>query len=176
MLGVSAIFTLAGMLVVLAVAWMTLQGMFRAASPSVWAGRYRGETYVHFAWQELGRGLFLGYLFALGLTPITAFFFLGASGNNVFWQDFFFNCLINWGLGAIAIYLIQLVPGMAGYLRYRQEAGARRTGLSLYLQFLIVATMSAPLVYILVRYLLPPAGQIFRVLVETLQLYIKIVL
>jgi hypothetical protein len=176
MLGVSAVFTFAGMLVVLAVLWMTARGAYRAASPAIWADRYQGETYVHFAWQELGRGLFLGYLFALGLTPTTAFFFLGSSGNNVFWQDFFFNCLINWGVGAIAIYLIQLLPGISGFLRYMQQTGGPRSGLSIYLQFLIVAAMSAPLVYVFIVYLLPPAGQIFRVLIETLLLYFKIVL
>jgi hypothetical protein len=168
------VFTLTGALVVLGVVIAGLRGALRAASPDHWAERYGGETYVHFAWQVLGRGLFLGYVFTLGLSPMAAAFFSGGKG---FWREFFFLTLINWAVGAIVIYLLTLTPGLLGYLGYRRDAraqGTRTGGLPVYLQVLIVVILSAPLVYILIALLLPPAREFFRIIINTAWLYAQI--
>jgi len=169
---VSAAFTLAGGILVLVVLYLALRGAVRAASPAVWATRSERETYVSFAWQELGRGLFLGYLFTLGLSPVTAFFFLGQPG---FWRSFLFLSLINWGLGAIAIYFLQILPGFRGYLlRKRDKSAAERISFSG--QILIVLAISAPLAWAFFALLLPPAHEFFQILVETWLLYTRIIL
>jgi hypothetical protein len=169
---VSAVFTLAGGILVLVVLFLTVRRAIRVANPELWASRYERETYVSFAWQELGRGLFLGYLFALGLSPVAAFFFLG---QDEFWRNFLFLSLINWGLGAIAIYFIQLLPGFRGYVLRKREQNAL-AGVSLYGQILIVTAISAPLAWAFFTLLLPPAHEFFQILVETWVLYTRIIL
>jgi len=167
---VSAAFTFAGAILVLVVVALTLRGALRAASPDAWAQLYQRESYVSFAWRELGRGLFLGYLFTLGLSPVTAFFFLGHEG---FWRSFLFLSLINWGLAAIAIYFLQVLPGFRGYLARRRQGASRAPLLG---QILIVTALSAPLAWAFFALLLPPAHEFFRILIETWLLYMHIVL
>jgi hypothetical protein len=167
---VSAVFTFAGGILVLAVIIQTLRSAFRAASPQSWARHYARETYVSFAWRELGRGLFLGYLYTLGLSPVTAFFFLG---QEAFWRSFLYLSLINWGLSAIAIYFALLLPGFHGYLKRRAQT---QTHVPLLGQVLIVGAMSAPLAWAFFALLLPPAHEFFRILIETWLLYTRIIL
>ena len=169
---VSAVFTFAGGILVLVVIYLTLRGAWRVASPEIWAKRYERDTFVSFAWQELGRGLFLGYLFTLGLSPVTAFFFLG---REEFWRNFLFLSLINWGLGAIAIYFVQLFPGFRGYVVRKRMDGVLK-GVNLYGQILIVTAMSAPLAWAFFALLLPPAHEFFQIMVETWLLYTRIIM
>lgn len=169
---VSAIFTLLGGILVLAVVYVTLRGALHVARPETWETRYERETYVSFAWQELGRGLFLGYLVTLGLSPVTAFFFLG---QEEFWTSFAYLSLINWGLAAIAIYFMQLLPGFRGYLLRKRKQGALE-GVSLYGQILVVTAMSVPLAWAFYALLLPPAHEFFQILVETWLLYTRIIM
>jgi hypothetical protein len=64
-----------------------------------------------------------------------------------------------------------------GYLGYRRDAraqGTRTGGLPVYLQVLIVVILSAPLVYILIALLLPPAREFFRIIINTAWLYAQI--
>ena len=167
---VSAIFTAAGGLIVLVVLYLTLRGAWQAASPKVWATRYVRDTFVSFAWQELGRGLFLGYLFALGVSPVAAFFFLGQPD---FWRSFGFLSLINWGLGAVVIYFVQLLPGLRGYVLHKRNDGAKA---NLPGQLLVVTAISAPIAWAFFALLLPPGHEFFRIAIETWLLYTRIVL
>jgi len=55
-------------------------------------------------------------------------------------------------------------------VRYHQTA--RDIGsLNAFTQFAVVLVMSAPLGYVLVRFLLPPADQVFTILVETMRFH-----
>jgi hypothetical protein len=161
---VSAIFTAAGGLIVLVVLYLTLRGAWLAASPKVWATRYVRDTYVSFAWAELGRGLFLGYLFALGLSPMSTMFLLG---QEQFWPSFALLFLIIWGFGASVVYFVQLLPGFRGYVRHRQAKG-ESVGASVYGQILIVILMTGVLAWVFVAFLLPPALAFFQGLYNSL--------
>lgn len=165
-----AAFTAAGAVLVLIVLIMTIRGAFRVAGKAFWAQRSERETYVAFAWQEVGRGIFLGYFFALGISPVIEFFF---DGQSQFWQKFFLLMGINWIFAAIVIYLSHLIPGFRGYV-LRERTRSAEVGVGLFGQVLIVTAMSLPLIWILVYFLLPPASEFFGILFETWRLYWRI--
>lgn len=132
-----------------------------------WIERTEKMSFISFAWGELGRGLFQGYLLALGMSPLTAFFFLG---QKDFWVNFAFFTGLVWALGAILVYFWSVMCGVVGFVRYHQQARDIGTFYA-FTQFLVVTAMSAPLGYILVTFLLPPADQVFTILVETMRFH-----
>jgi hypothetical protein len=163
-LWVSAIFDAAGGILVLVTLFLTLRAAIRASSPKVWASVYARETYVSFAWRELGRALFLGYLFALGLSPMSAAFLLG---QEPFWSSFALLSLIVWGVGTSVAFFLQLLPGFLGYVRYQQVNGTR-VGASLYGQVLVVMALTGVLAWAFIWLLLPPALAFFQVVLNYL--------
>lgn len=167
---ISAVFAFAGVVVVLVAIGLAIANAVRAAQPSTWSTRWVHATYVSFAWQELGRGIFFGYLLALGMSPLTAFFFLG---RDDFWNNFAVFSLLIWATSAIVFYFAMILPGLLGYVLNRRANG-RLGEWGLYVQILVVLVLSAPLVYALQTFLLPPADQVISILLETWRLYSRL--
>ena len=166
---VSAAFVCVGVCVALLAIGLTLLSAVRATSPENWPEGSKA-TYITFAWQELGRGVFFGYLFTLGLVPVTAFFFLGQAN---FWSNFGFFCGLIWASAAIMSYFTMVLPGVVGYWRHRRSQIKGRDW-SFAGQILLVAGLSAPMGYALKYFLLPPADQVLDLLVATFKLYSRV--
>lgn len=167
---ISAAFVCIGLaLAVLAVA-MTLMSAVRAASVETWRSQWLTSSYVTFAWQELGRGVFFGYLFMLGLVPLTAFFFLGQSD---FWSNFLFFSALIWAAAAITSYFVMVLPGIIGYGR-RRRSEIKGRDWSFLGQVVLVLALSAPFGYALKTFLLPPTDQVLNILVATFKLYTRV--
>ncbi len=167
---ISAAFVALGVGVALFAVGLTLLCAVRAASPQSWQDHWDKASYITFAWQELGRGVFFGYLFMLGMVPLTAFFFLG---HAFFWNNFLFFSALIWGAAAILMYFIMVVPGIVGYWLHRRAQG--KTGdLGMYVQVALVLALSAPFGYTLKTFLLPPTDQVFDLLVQTWKMYSKV--
>jgi len=146
---------------------LALMHAVHVGSQGHWIHKPERMSFIAFAWGELGRGLFHGYMLTLGMSPLTAFFFLG---QEHFWLNFAFFTGLVWALGAILMYFWSVLCGVVGFVRYHQTA--RDIGsLNAFTQFAVVLVMSAPLGYVLVRFLLPPADQVFTILVETMRFH-----
>lgn len=167
---ISAAFVCVGVIVSVIAIGLTLNNAIRATRLSTWCETWHASNYVTFAWQELGRGVFFGYLFMLGLTPVTAFFFLGQPD---FWNNFLFFSALIWAASGIVSYFVMVVPGVIGYgLRRREEIKGRDWGLAG--QILLVFFLSAPFGYALKTFLLPPTDQVLHILVATFKLYTQV--
>jgi hypothetical protein len=166
----SVLVALMGLVLIVSATGLALANVVRALRPVNWATRWANESFVTFAWQEFGRGLFFGYLFALGMSPMTAFVFLDRDG---FWENFVFGSVALWAGMAILIYFAIVIAGFFGFAIHRGVS--RKLGTwSLYSQVLIVSVLSAPLGYLLLTVLLPPVHNVFSLLVETWHLYSKL--
>lgn len=166
----SAILIAIGIMLVVAALAMALTNTVQAIRPASWGTRWAEETYVSFAWLELGRALFFGYLLALGLSPLTALIFIDRAS---FWSNFFFGYALIWGASAIVFYFAIVLAGFVGYALHRGTSGQVGT-LSLYGQVFIVTIMSAPLAVLLWAALLPPVREVVALLIETWRLYTRV--
>lgn len=166
----SVIVAVVGLVLIVSATGLAIANIVQALRPANWATRWANETFVTFAWQEFGRGLFFGYLFALGMSPMTAFIFLDREG---FWRNFAFGSIALWGGMAILIYFAIIIAGFFGFTIHRGVS--RKLGTwGLYSQVAIVAALSAPLAYLLLTVLLPPVNNVFDLLVQTWQLYARL--
>ena len=164
---VSALVAGIGVLLMVGTLMLALMHAVHVGSQGHWIHKPERMSFIAFAWGELGRGLFHGYMLTLGMSPLTAFFFLG---QEHFWLNFAFFTGLVWALGAILMYFWSVLCGVVGFVRYHQTA--RDIGsLNAFTQFAVVLVMSAPLGYVLVRFLLPPADQVFTILVETMRFH-----
>ncbi len=166
----SVIVAAVGLMLVVSATGLAIANIIQAIRPANWGTRWADETFVTFAWQELGRGLFFGYLFALGMSPMTAFIFLDREN---FWRNFTFGSIALWGGTAILIYFAIVIAGFFGFAVHRGVS--RKLGTwGLYSQALIVATLSAPLAYLLLTVLLPPVHDVLALLVQTWHIYARL--
>lgn len=164
---VSALVGGLGLALMAATAVLGLLHAVHVGSQGHWVQKPDKMSFIAFAWGELGRGLFHGYLLALGMSPLTAFFFLG---QQHFWISFAFFTGLVWALGAIVMYFWTVLCGVVGFVRYHKQA-QEIGSLNAFTQFAVVLLMSAPLGYVLVRFLLPPADQVITILVETMRFH-----
>jgi hypothetical protein len=166
----SAIVAVVGLMLIVSAAGLAIANVIQALRPTNWGARWANETFVTFAWQELGRGFFCGYLFALGMTPMTASIFLD---RESFWRNFAFGSLALWGGTAILVYFAIVIAGFFGFAVHRGVSGKLGTW-GLYSQAIIVATLSAPLGFLLWKVLLPPVHDVLALVVQTWQLYARL--
>jgi hypothetical protein len=166
----SVVVTVVGLILVISAIAIAIANVVQALRPTNWGTRWANETFVTFAWQELGRGLFCGYLFALGMTPMTAFIFLDREN---FWRNFTFGSIALWGGTAILIYFAIVIAGFFGFAVHR-GVSRKHGAWGLYSQALIVGALSAPLAYLLLTVLLPPVHNVLDLLVQTWQLYARL--
>lgn len=166
----SAVLAGVGLILIVLAVGLTIANIIQALRPTSWATRWAHESYVTFAWQELGRGLFFGYLFALGMSPMTAFIFLDREG---FWRNFFFGSIALWGGIAILIYFAIVIAGFFGFTIHRGVSGRVGTW-GVYSQVAIVGALSAPLGYVLLKVLLLPVHNVLDLLVGTFHLYTRL--
>jgi hypothetical protein len=166
----SVVVAVVGIMLIVSALGLALANVVQALRPTNWATRWANETFVTFAWQEFGRGLFCGYLFALGMSPMTAFIFLDREG---FWRNFAFGSAALWGGVAILVYFAIIIAGFFGFAIHRGVS--RKLGTwGLYSQVIIVAALSAPLGYLLLTVLLPPVHNVLNLLVQTWHLYSRL--
>ncbi len=154
-----------GGVLVLAAFALTLQTAVQALRPDSWQTRWAKHSYVTFAWQELGRGIYFGYLCALGLSPLTTAAFLD---REDFWPLFLLGSAYVWGVSALAAYFIMVIPGFFGFA-FERSARGQIGSLNLLSQLAIVSVVSAPLAYLFIDMVLPRAailvGTIFDIVV-----------
>ena len=68
----SITFSLSGLGLILVAVFSAIASIFASAQVKTWEARLPRDTFVGFAWQELGRSLVLGFIVALGCTQVNA--------------------------------------------------------------------------------------------------------
>ena len=167
---VPSLFAFGGLLVCGAVALWVLRSALIAMSPTNWSEKWVASSFITFAWHEVGRGLFYGLLVAVGLAPLTVAFFAGSSRP---FSNITFLSLLSWAAFAAAIFLIGVLSGLVGFLRYEAGNPERHSIINL-AQVAIVAVAAVPIAVILLRYLVPSLLGVVGAWLDTMGLYAEL--
>ncbi len=167
----SITFSLSGLGLILVAVFSALASVVSAARIKSWESRRPKDTFVGYAWQELGRSLVLGFIVALGFTPVGVFVF---AGTDSFWSSLSLLSAIWWTSSALIFFYGFTLAGFAGYLAYhnRKQTGVAQT--ALWFELMIVIGASLPFLYVFVRYLMPALWPILLLLGRTWQQYVAI--
>ena len=167
---VPTLFAFGGLLVCGVVALWVIRGALVAMSPTNWSDKWVSTSFITFAWHEFGRGLFFGLLVAAGLAPLTVAFFAGSDRP---FSNITFLSLLSWAAFAAAIFLIGIVTGLIGFLRY--EAGnPERHSIMNIAQIAIVAIAAFPIALLFLTYLVPSLVHVVGLWLDTMGLYAEL--
>lgn len=167
MLFVPTLLAFVGLTLSAMVLTIVLRGAFRAVTPDNWQDKWMSSSFITFAWHELGRGLFLGAVGALGLAPLTIAFF---AGSERFYSNITFLSLLAWAAFSAAIFLVGIASGLIGFLRY--EAGnPERHSLMNLAQLAVVGVAAFPVLVLFLTYLMPSLLHVVGLWLDTMGLY-----
>ena len=152
------------------VATLVLRGALIAMNPMNWAEKWVSSSFITFAWHELGRGLFLGLIAALGLAPLTIAFF---AGSEKFYSNITFLTLLAWAAFAAGIFFTGVAGGLIGFLRYEAGNHERHSLMNL-AQLAIVAVASFPVLILFLTYLVPSLSHVVGLWLDTMSLYAEL--
>ncbi len=167
----SITFSLSGLGLILVAVFSAIASIFASAQVKTWEARLPRDTFVGFAWQELGRSLVLGFIVALGCTPIGVFFF---AGTDSFWSSLSFLSGIWWMSSALLFFYGFTLAGFGGYLAYHTRNKTDVAQSALWFELMIVLGVSLPFLYVFIRYLLPTLWPVLKLLGSTWQTYVTI--
>lgn len=167
---VPSLFAFGGLLICGAVALWVIRTALVAMSPTNWSEKWVASSFITFAWHEVGRGLFYGLLVAAGLAPLTVAFFAGSARP---FSNITFLSLLSWAAFAAAIFLIGLVSGTIGFLRYEAGNPERHSIINL-AQLAIVAIASVPIAFVFMTYLVPSLVHVVGLWLDTMGLYAEL--
>lgn len=153
------------------VALLVLRGALVSLLPSTWRDCWDNVSFITFAWHEFGRSLFLGFVAAVGVTPMLVAFF---AGNSHFVFNVSFLAGLSWATFTISIFFLAILSTFVGFLRYEIEHPERHSVWAI-IQFVIVVAFSFPALLFFHAYLLPNLATITGLWFETLGLYTKVV-
>jgi hypothetical protein len=170
MLFVPTLLALVGLVLCAVVATLVVRGALASMSAANWSERWLNASFITFAWHELGRGIFLGFVAAVGISPLTIAFF---AGTTRFYSDVTFLSLLAWGAFAAGIFFVGVVTGLIGFLRY--EAGNHdRHSLMNLAQLAIVGIAAFPVFIIFITFLVPSLGKVVGLWLDTMSLYAQL--
>ena len=167
---IPTLFAFSGLALCMLVMGLVVRGALVGISPDNWEHKWVSTSFITFAWHELGRGLFLGLLIALGLAPLTIAFFAGSQRP---FSNITFLSLLAWGAFAAAIFLIGLATGLVGFLRYEAGNPERHSFMNL-AQIAVVAVASVPVAIFFVTYLVPSLSHVVGLWLDTMGLYAEL--
>jgi len=167
---VPSLFAFGGLLICGAVTLWVIRGALVAMSPTNWSERWVTSSFITFAWHEVGRGLFFGLLVAAGLAPLTVAFFAGSARS---FSNITFLSLLSWAAFAAAIFLIGVVSGLVGFLRYEAGNPDRHSVINL-AQIAIVGVAAFPIAVVFLTYLVPSLVHIVGLWLDTMGLYAEL--
>jgi len=157
----SLAFMLAGLLLFLlswvVVIWVALI----ALRPRSWQTRYANTPFISYAWNEFGRSILIGFFTSTGFSPLTVFVF---GGQPDFWANFWSFSAVLWAASTITSFLTLLVAGFLGYARVRFFTDRSPAYFTMGIQAGIVSLFMAPLIFVLVQFLIAPLYVVVRLL------------
>ena len=168
---VPTLLALGGLALCAFVAFLVFRGLLVAIMPNTWRDRWDQTSFITFAWHELGRSLFLGFVAAVGILPMTVAVF---AGYDHFVFSVAFLSGVFWGTVALSIFFLAILSTFVGFLRYEMEHPERHSAWAV-IQFSIVAVFSLPALFFLQAYLIPNLANITGLWFETMGLYAKVV-
>jgi hypothetical protein len=171
MLFVPTLLAFFGFVLCAGVAVLVLRAGFVALSSNNWAERWAGASFITYSWHELGRALFLGLVAAVGTAPMAVAFFAGSEHTLA---NVFFLTGLAWGAYAAGIFLLAILTGLVGFLRYEHQSHAGHAMVTL-AQLLIVSAGVVPVLVIFIRYLVPNLTMVIGLWLQTMGLYARIV-
>ncbi len=167
----SLTFSLSGLGLILVAVFSAIASVVSNARVRNWEARRPKDTFVGYAWQELGRSLVLGFVVALGCTPIGVFVF---AGTESFWSNLSMLSAMWWTSSALIFFYGLTFAGFGGYVAYhnRHQTGVAQT--AMWFELMLVIGASLPFLYVFVRYLAPTLWPILSLLARTWQQYVSI--
>ncbi|MFO1187212.1 MAG: hypothetical protein U1E87_07020 [Alphaproteobacteria bacterium] len=170
MLFVPTLLAFAGLILCASIALWVVRGGVFALSGNAWAERWGATSFITYSWHELGRALALGLVAAAGTAPMAFAFFAGSERALA---NIFFLTGLAWASYAAGIFLIGILTGLVGFLRYEHQSYQRRAVFAL-LQILVVGVAVLPVFLVFVRYLVPTLSMVIGLWLQTMGLYARI--
>ena len=167
----SITFSLSGLGLILVAVFSAIGTMVASARLKTWEARQPQGTFVGFAWQELGRSLILGFVVALGCTPLSVFVL---SDLDSFWSNMYWLSGIWWMTSALIFFYGFILAGFVGYLTHQSRTQTSVTQTAIWFELMIVFAASVPFLYIFVYKLIPTLWPVLTALGRTWQLYVAI--
>lgn len=170
MLFVPTLLAFAGFLVSASIALSVLRGGVFALSGNGWAERWGATSFITYSWHELGRAIGLGLVAAAGTAPMAFAFFVGSERALT---NIFYLTGLAWASYSAGIFLIGILTGLVGFLRYEHQSYQRRSLITL-MQILVVGIAILPVFLVFVRYLVPTLSMVIGLWLQTMSLYARI--
>lgn len=170
MLFVPTLLAFAGLILTASIALWVLRGGVTALSGNVWAERWGPTSFITYSWHELGRALGLGLVAAAGTAPMAFAFFAGSQRALI---NIVFLTGLAWASYAAGIFLIGILTGLVGFLRFELQSYQRRSLITL-AQILLVGLAVLPIFLVFVRYLVPTLSMVIGLWLQTMGLYARI--
>ena len=167
----SITFSLSGLGLILVAVFSTIANVVSVTRARNWETRRPKDTFVGYAWQELGRALVLGFVVALGCTPVGVFVF---AGMESFWSSLLLLSGIWWTSSALIFFYAFIFAGFGGYLNFHNKTQSGVSKTALWFELVIVLGASLPFFYVFIRYLIPALWPILTLLARTWQQYVAI--
>lgn len=167
----SLTFSLSGLGLILVAVFSAVASLVANARPKTWEIRRPKDTFIGYAWQELGRALILGFVVALGCMPISVFVF---AGTESFWSNLTSLSIIWWTSSALLFFYGLTLAGFGGYLSYHNLRQTSVAQTAMWFELLIVLGASVPFLYIFIRYIVPALWPVLLLLARTWQQYVTI--
>jgi hypothetical protein len=151
------------------VALLVLRGAFAAINPSNWQEKWLHASFITFAWHELGRGIFLGLLAAVGTAPLSVAFFAGSQTEI---SNMVFLVALAWAAFATGIFFLGVTTGLIGFLRFEAGHPSQHSVIT-FVQLTVVAVASLPVLVVFLYYLVPNLTMVIGLWLDTMGLYAK---